>query len=95
MTRPRRKQDSNPGSSALEADALTTRPKRWSPKRKEKGETDKRTQRQPKVKETDREGNTDRQRRIETDRHRDRETQRLGQCQIQSHRKRQRDTDRD
>ena len=34
MTRPRkksrRKRDSNPGSSALEADALTTRPTRWS-----------------------------------------------------------------
>ena len=39
MTRPRkkscRKRDSNPGSSALEADALTTRPTRRSGQRKE------------------------------------------------------------
>ena len=30
LEKSRRKRDSNPGSSALEADALTTRPTRWS-----------------------------------------------------------------
>ena len=33
----RRKRDSNPGSSALEADALTTRPTRRSPKAERHG----------------------------------------------------------
>ena len=56
--------------------------------RKEKGETDKRTQRQPKVKETDRDGN----RQTETDR--DGHAQRQRQCQIQSDRERGRETQR-
>ena len=70
MTRPRkksrRKRDLNPGSSALEADALTTRPtRRWTERRDKDRRTDKQW-----------EGERDRQKDRQTGRSADKQRQR-------------------